>query len=286
MNKPTGGLGRGLSSLIPQQVAVVPEAEPVKKAESADSEVPIDLIVENPHQPRKYFAPEELEDLASSIREHGIMQPLVVTKKEDGTFELIAGERRLRASKLVGLKKVPVVVRSASEQQKLELALIENIQRQNLNAVEEAIAYQSLIDQFSLRQEDVAKRVGKSRSHVTNTLRLLELDEPILQAISEGKITRSHARTLLQEPNPSKRRDLFGQMINGGMTVREAEARAGNPRRFSAPDKDPNIAAIERELREQLGTKVKIKMNGGTGTLSLHFYSRDELKGFIDQLTK
>lgn len=284
MSKPTGGLGRGLGSLIPQKIAPAAGTEAAKVAEAAIVEISPDQIVVNPHQPRTHFSPSDLEDLIASIKEHGIIQPLVITKKGDGEYELIAGERRLRSAKMLGLEKVPVVVRTATEQQKLELALIENIQRQQLNAVEEAKAYQALADQFSLKQDEVAKRVGKSRSYVTNTMRLLDLDDDMLAALSSAKITRSHARTLLQEKDEEKRRELFEKMLAGDMTVREAEARAGHKARSIKKGKDPNIAALEAQLRESLGTKVQIQMKGNTGKISIHFYSKEEMKELMNRL--
>lgn len=284
MTKPQGGLGRGLGALIPTKIAPEPGTEAAEVVSAGYSEISVEDIQANPHQPRKHFSPSELEDLLSSIKEHGILMPLVVTKLENGKYELIAGERRLRASRMLGLHQVPVVVRTATDQQKLELALIENIQRQNLDAVEEAQAYQALADQFSLRQEDVAVRVGKSRSHVANTMRLLELDEAILEALANKKISRSHARTLLAETDEKRRMDLFHEMLNGGMTVREAEAKAGNKKRIKEA-KDPNLAALEAELREALGTKVELLMKGGAGKISIHFYSKEELKELIDLLS-
>jgi ParB family chromosome partitioning protein len=176
-----------------------------------------------------------------------------------------------------------VLERDATDQQKLELAIIENIQRQDLNAIEEARSYQALIDLFSLTQEQAAARVGKSRSNVANTLRLLELDPGIQQALMEGKISRSHARTLLAEPDHGRRQRLFEQMLQGGMTVREAEARAGSA--VPNASRDPNIEAIERELREALGTKVSLSMKAGAGKISIQFYSKDELKDLIKKLT-
>lgn len=279
-------MGRGLGSLLPPKIAPEPGTEAAKVAQAAVVEVSTDKILENPHQPRKHFGASDLEDLLASIKEHGILQPLVVTDGGDGTFELIAGERRLRASKMLGLEKVPVVVRTATEQQKLELALIENIQRQNLNAIEEAIAYEALADQFSLTQEDVAKRVGKSRSHVANTMRLLDLSEGMQQALIDGKISKSHARTLLAESDPVKREELFQQMLKGDMTVREAEARAGasKKQKRNAAGKDPNVLALESELRDALGTKVDIQMKDGKGKLGIHFYSKEDLKELIRRI--
>ncbi len=286
MQKPQGGLGRGLGSLIPQKIAPPEGTEEAKIISAGLTEVsPMD-IAENPHQPRTHFAETQLEDLISSIKEHGILQPLIVTKRADGKYELIAGERRLRASKKLGLQKVPVVIRTATDQQKLELALIENIQRHDLNAVEEAVAYQALMDQFSLRHDAVAERVGKSRSYVANTMRLLDLDDDVREALAQGKISRSHARTLLAEPNEDQRKKLFVQMLEGGMTVREAEARAGaTTKQRTSSKKDPNLLAIEGELREVLGTKVEIEMKEGRGKMLIHFYSKEDLRELIKKMT-
>ncbi|NQV90524.1 ParB/RepB/Spo0J family partition protein [Candidatus Uhrbacteria bacterium] len=279
-------LGRGLGSLIPQKQTITEQILP--EAKTIVLEVSVDEIVENPHQPRHHFSPSDLEDLIASIKEHGILQPLVATRAQKG-YELIAGERRLRASRALGLKTVPVIVREASEQLKLELALIENIQRQDLNAFEEAIAYKALVDEFNLTQEEVGKRVGKSRSNVANTLRLLELPEAMLMALREGKISKSHARTLLAEPDAVKRTDLFEAMLGGGVSVREAEARVGGTSRSTSSKgtsrKDPNLLAHEKRLREILGTKVDIKESAGKGAISIAFYSREELIDLLDRLS-
>lgn len=314
MVKAKGGLGRGLGSLIGPGSGSIPAVAPVVATKAPEPSVepvvvntndafapePLDTgegdlriryvdpaaIHENSQQPRTHFDDEALSDLKASILEHGILQPLVVIESGKDKYELIAGERRLRASRALGLEKIPVVVRPyADEQQKLELALIENIQRQDLNAVEEARAYQALINEFGLRQEDIAGRVGKARSTITNSLRLLELEKDVLDALAAGRITRSHARTLLAEPVPSRRREIFAQMLTGNMTVRQAEAKAGGKNRKVAEGKDPNIAALEAELREKLGTKVVIEMQGGTGKVVVHFYSREDLKELIDKFT-
>ncbi|PIZ55622.1 hypothetical protein COY25_00570, partial [Candidatus Uhrbacteria bacterium CG_4_10_14_0_2_um_filter_41_7] len=262
------------------------EADVIVKS-SGITEIDPALIVANPHQPRSYFSPSSLEDLLGSIKEHGIMQPLTVTEVGDGRYELIAGERRLRASKMLGLSAVPVIVRTATDQQKLELALIENIQRQDLNTVEEARAYKSLADLFSLTQQEVAERVGKSRSAVANTIRLLELDDEMLDALQKEDISKSQAKTLLGEDNLRKRHELFNQMLSGELTVKEAEerVRSTSKRAKASNEKDPNILALEDELRSSLGTKVKIDMSGGNGKISVYFYSRDELKEIIKKLT-
>lgn len=282
-------LGKGLGSLIPQKNETMTE-KVVPSAKREILEVDPAKISVNPHQPRKHFEPSDLEDLVNSIKEHGIMQPLVVTREGDG-FELIAGERRLRASKNLGLKEVPVIVRDATEQEKLELALIENIQRQDLNAIEEAISYKALIDEFNITQEDVANRVGKSRSAVANTIRLLDLPEAMLDALQKGKITKSHARTLLSESDENAREELFQKMLTGGFSVRAAEASVTSPKGGTRKSgggvgsKDPNIAAHEKKLREILGTKVRIEERSGKGKISIEFYSKEELLELLDRLS-
>jgi len=281
-------LGKGLGSLIPQKNETMTE-KVIPSARREVLEVPLEKISVNPHQPRKYFSPSDLEDLVNSIKEHGIMQPLVVTRKGDG-FELIAGERRLRAAKTLGEETVPVIVRDATEQEKLELALIENIQRQDLNAVEEATSYKALIDEFTITQEEVASRVGKSRSAVANIIRLLDLPEHMLKALQRGKITKSHARTLLSESDKDAQEALFQKMLSGGVSVREAEARVSSPKgkssgSKSSGSKDPNIAAHEKRLREILGTKVGIQEKKGKGKISIEFYSKEELLDLLDRLS-
>ena len=278
-------LGRGLGSLIPQKQSITEQVIPEARTQVLD--VPVGDVVQNPRQPRQHFSPAELEDLIASIKEHGILQPLIVTRAR-GKYELIAGERRLRASRTLGLKTVPVIVRDANEQQKLELALIENIQRQDLNALEEALAYKALVDEFNLTQEEVGKRVGKSRSNVANILRLLELPDEMLHALRDGKITKSHARTLLAESNEMKREALFQAMLRGGVSVREVEARVTSVSRKSSSKssrKDPNLLAHEKRLREILGTKVEIKESSGKGSISIAFYSREELLDLLDRLS-
>lgn len=292
MVKPQGGLGRGLGALIPSaiQPSAITERGEEQKIDLDIAhglrviEVDPAAISENPHQPRLYFADEELHDLELSIKEHGILQPLVVTKSGPTTYELIAGERRLRASRRLGLKAIPVIVRDEmTGQKKLELALIENIQRAQLNAVEEAKGYQALIELFGLTQQEVADRVGKSRSNVANTLRLLELGEEMLAAVGEGRITRSHARTLLAEEDLGKRKALFDRMLEGGVTVREAEAMTYTAPRASA-GKDATTLTIEKELREALGTKVAVSMKDGKGKVQISFYSKEDLRKLIQRI--
>lgn len=277
-------LGRGLGALIPQKQTLTEQVIPEAKQEILN--VAINQIKTNPRQPRKHFSSSDLEDLINSIQEYGVLQPLIVTKTKDG-YELIAGERRLRASTTLGLKTVPVIVRNATDQEKLELALIENIQRADLNVIEEAIAYKALIDEFNLSQNDVAKRVGKSRPVVTNAIRLLDLPQNILDALMDGRIYKSHARALLAETDPTKQEQMFQKILKGEMTAVEAESKATGlmPKR-QKKGKDPNIIAHEKRLREILGTKVVINESAGKGSVTLYFYSREELMDLLDTITE
>lgn len=298
------GLGRGLQSLIPKKqifpsdaASGVFQSKPAFPAEAlrADSgfkgndvagiplEVSIELIKPNPRQPREHFAHAALEDLISSIQEHGILQPLVVTKAGNA-YELIAGERRLRAAKLAGLLTVPVIIRTASEQEKLELALIENLQRQDLTPIEEAKSYQKLIDEYSLTQEEVAKKVGKSRAVVGNAIRLLSLPVEVQAAVADGRITPSNARTLAGLSSAEEQKKWFAKMMKEGMTAREAEKNVTSKRR--APLADPQLAADEEELREALGTKVKIEKKAGKGMIAIGFYSEEEYRALVKRLKK
>ena len=276
-------LGKGLGSLIPQKQSLTEQVLPQARREVIDA--PVGRIKENPRQPRRHFSPSDLEDLVNSVKEHGVMQPLIVTRLPGGDYELIAGERRLRASRTLGLPTVPVIVRDATEQEKLELALIENIQRQDLNAWEEALAYRALCDEFQLTQDEVGARVGKSRSAVANILRLLDLPEDMLVAMRDGRLSKSHARTLLAEVDPARRQKMFEAMLLG-MTVREAEARIAvtSPRTRPPKAKDPNLVAHEKRLRDILGTKVSIQESAGKGKIAIEFYSREELLGLLDRL--
>lgn len=272
------GLGRGLGALIPQREAPSLNATGVQH-------LPIDAIDPNPHQPRKHFDYHELEDLVSSIKEHGILQPVVVTVKPDGRYELIMGERRLRAAKIAGLAQVPAVIRNATEQQKMELALIENVQRADLNPLEEAQAYLRLQEEFGLTQEEMGTRVGKSRPHVANTIRLLQLPEEIQQALIEKKISASNARTLLSVPSDEERLRLFRSMLEGHFTVRQTEARVPHPRRRASSVQDANVIEVEQRLRDTLGMKVVVKRDvRGEGEVRIAFFSDDDLRGLVQKI--
>ncbi|MBI2356358.1 MAG: ParB/RepB/Spo0J family partition protein [Candidatus Doudnabacteria bacterium] len=257
------------------------------------TEISIDLIKPNPWQPRKVFAPDTLQQLADSIREHGILQPLVVIPVDDGTYQLIVGERRLRAAKLAGLEKVPVIVRdTVEERHKLELALIENIQRHNLDPIEEAMAYQQLIDQYQMTQEEISKKMGKHRTTITNTLRLLHLPLRIQRAVAEGAISEGHGRAIMTLPGMEKQLAFFETIVAENMTVRQAEERSreilDRPKVQRAPrvPVNPEAAALESELRGKLGTKVKVQKNGETGKITIEFYSQEELNSFLDKVNK
>lgn len=281
-------LGRGLGSLIPQKVTQSPVLQNVAPEDKGRVyEIPLELIVPNPKQPREIFKHDDLEGLISSIKEHGVLQPIVVTKLGENNFELIAGERRFRASKIAGKKTVPAIIRDANEQQKLELALLENIQRQDLNVLEEAKAYKRLMDEFNLTQEVAAARVGKARSTVANILRLLSLPAEIQKAILDEKINGSQARIIAGLPDEKLQMQMFKKMLAGVMNVRQAESEskriAGKP---TAHEKDANLAAKEEIIRFALGTKAEIKRQGKKGQIVINFYSDEELEGIIRRLAE
>lgn len=297
------GLGRGLGALIPpkptvssasssvQPEAMHSSAEEIASVahvvfpESALREIPVALIDPNPRQPREHFDHTGLEDLVSSIRAHGVMQPIVVTPKTDGRFELIAGERRLRASKIAGKETIPAVVRTATDQQKLELAIIENIQRQDLNPIEEAKAYVLLQNEFNLTQDEVGIKVGKSRPQVANIIRLLQLPQVIQDALVQQKISASNARTLLSIPTEEERMTLFQAMLDGRFTVRQAEARVPHRQSRRVHEADPNLAHLERQLRNALGLKVSIKRDArGEGEIRLVFLNDEDLQGIAKRI--
>ena len=252
-------------------------------------EVPIDVISPNPHQPRSDFNEQGLQELANSINEHGVLQPLVVSRKEDGNYELIAGERRLEASKIAGLEKVPVIVKKVDEQSKAEISLIENIQRYDLNPIEEAKAYKKLQDTFALTQDEIAVRVGKSRSSISNVLRLLHLPVEIQKAIVEGTISEGHARSILSLANPEKQRALFELILKDNLTVRQAEGKVREVTGDSGRRKrkvDPEIQDQENQLSQVLGTKVRIRKSKTGGQIVIDFYSDEEFNSLLNNLSK
>ena len=268
-------LGRGLGALLSSDSTIDLGAEP--------SDVDIDSIVPGPMQPRTHFDEASLASLADSIRTHGIVQPLLV-RRRDGGYELIAGERRWRAAKLAGIARVPVVVKEVPDDSLLEIALIENIQRENLNPIEEAQAYKKLIETVGLTQESLASRVGRDRSYITNYLRILRLPDDVQQLVKDGRLSTGHARALLALEQVDLQRRIARQIIDGGLSVRATEqlvqkASEDKPSRRSAPQAiDPNIKAAETKLRRTLGTQVKIlQAADGRGRVEISFFNTQDL---------
>lgn len=283
------GLGRGLSALIPQRVSprVVPPTSPVAAPpDEKVHQVPPEQIAPNPHQPRRDFDHTGLEELMASIKIHGIIQPLIATRAGGG-FQLIAGERRLRAAKILQLPTVPVIVRDAKRQEQLELSLIENIQRQNLNPLEEAHAYQRLLSEFNCTQDVLAERLGKARSTITNILRLLNLPEEIQQALVAGKISAGAGRVIAGLP-PEQQPLVFRKALRENWTVRvlEATARGINRRGYVRKVTDPQRHSYEQRLQQALGTKVRIKKSGPHGHLVIEFYSEEELASLVERISR
>ncbi len=277
-----GGLGKGLDALIPGDFSTPPV--------SADSFAPIASIVPNPRQPREIMNEDDLQDLANSIREHGILQPLIVTLEPlSGTYTLIAGERRLRAAKIVGLDKVPVIVRTATEQERLELALIENVQRADLSPLETAEAYQKLANEFNLSHEEIAARVGKGRVAVTNTMRLLKLPAQAKKALAQGQISEGHGRAILGLPTEQAQLSALHTIISLELNVRQTEElirklSGQKPPVLPIKPVDPSVKEIEERLCEKLGTKVTLKHGQKGGTVTIHYYSEEELSGLLSRI--
>jgi len=275
------GLGRGLDALIPG-------GEPA--ARSGVIQIPVDLISPNPRQPRRSFDAGELSELAASMREHGVIQPLIVSDDRQGEgYVLIAGERRLMAAREAGLEQVPAILREADDQQRLELALIENVQRADLNPLEAAEAFRQLAEDFHLSHEEIAARVGKSRAAVTNTLRLLKLEASVQQALIDERIRAGHARALLALPTHQAQEAALKVIVDRDLTVRQTEelvrklsGQKPSPSPKQVPE--PEIVALEERLRASLGTKVRLNRRSKGGTITIHYYSDEELNTLIDRL--
>ena len=301
-----GGLGRGLGSLIPSKAD---QKTQIKKSQTQEVEtseqvgargideqvsqlqiidLPIDSISSNQHQPRKFFDEKKLQELSASIKEHGILQPLVVIKTDKG-YELIAGERRLRASKIAGLDKVPSIIRKVGELEKLELAMIENIQRADLNPIEEAQAYQKMNDDFGLTHDQIAKRLGKSRPVISNSMRLLGLPTEVQIALSEGKITQGHAKVLLEIKDNDKRLELFKRVLGEKLSITDTAQevkRVEVNRHTRKVTKDVNVEAYEEQIRTALGTKVSIKKRGkNAGVIVIEYYGEEEFNNLLNRLS-
>ncbi len=333
MTQPKRGLGRGLDALFgsppaappaaepppaaarpPADAPPLPEREPAREAPAEPGErlapgplpappanrrggpelLDIDLIAPNPEQPRTHFDPEQLRELADSIKEHGIIQPLIVTRDPEGGYRLIAGERRLQAARLAGLEAVPVVVREAADEELLELALIENIQRADLNPVEEAMAYRRLVEEYGLTQEEVARRVGKSRATVANALRLLQLEAEIRRSLVSGEITEGHARALLGLPEGRSRVNAWREVVRRQMSVRDTESYvrrqlADSPATAAKPAaqtarRDAALADIEARLRRALSTRVRIEPQKKGARIIIECYSAEEFENVVATL--
>lgn len=276
-----GGLGRGLDALIPGDDS---------QAQAGVAQIPIGSIQPNPRQPRREMPQAELEELAASIREHGIIQPLIVTREGlSDRYTLIAGERRLRAAAMAGLTAVPAIIRDASELQRLELALIENIQRENLSPLEAAEAYQALADEFGLSHDEIASQVGKSRVAVTNTIRLLKLPDDVLQALEEGQISEGHARALLALPTSQAQSAALQTILKHNFTVRQTEEltrkmSGEKPQPPQKPAKPSEVRDLEERMRSRLGTKVSIQHSKHGGSILIHYYSQEELEALVEQI--
>jgi ParB family chromosome partitioning protein len=272
------GLGKGLEAIIPV----------VAGPASGLTPVPVSAITRNPLQPRTILEEDALAELAASIREHGLIQPLIVTQEGPESYQLIAGERRLEAARRAGLATVPVLVKEATPQQMLELALVENIQRADLNPLEEASAYRQLVDEFGLTQEQVAERVGKSRVTVTNTIRLLRLPSEVKQALASGTIREGHARALLALPSPEIQVAALKTVTKKTLSVRQTEELVRRLMAEPPPPKpkvpaSPETQSLEEEFRETLGTRVNLyRSRKGRGRLVVHFYSEEELQTIYD----
>ncbi|HYJ35855.1 MAG TPA: ParB/RepB/Spo0J family partition protein [Rhizomicrobium sp.] len=275
------GLGRGLSALIGDEAAAV-KGEPVGKKDLRS--LPVAFLQPGRFQPRMTFDEQPLQELAASIKEKGVLSPILVRPVGPDRYEIVAGERRWRAAQLAKLHDVPVVIRELPDDQALELAIIENVQRADLNAIEEGAAYEELISKFGRTQEDVAREVGKSRSHVANTIRLLKLPDQVKGWIREGKLTAGHARTLLSEADPVARAK---ELIEGAMTVRQAEQRSIKKKPGGKPLKDPNIADLEASISNRLGLKVQIIHKGDKGgEMRISYKSLEQLDELTRRLSK
>lgn len=273
------GLGRGLGALIPRANT------------SGLREVPVGSVRPNPWQPRTNFDEAELQELAQSIREHGVLQPVLVSQQPDGSFQLITGERRWRAVQLAGLPTLPAMVKEATPQASLELALVENIQRRDLNPLEEAQAFRQLIEEHGLTQEQLGQRIGKSRVSITNTLRLLHLPDPVREALANGSITEGHARAILMANEEPARLRVLERVLDQKLSVRDAEALARKLNEPVTPPTepgrpDPDVERLEDAFRQALGTRVRLVKGRRGGRLVISFFSDEELLGIYEAITR
>jgi len=272
-------LGKGLDALFSERIEVEEVAEKIPL-------ISLDDIIPNRFQPRKFIDEDKIDELASSIRENGVIQPIVV-RKMNGKYEIIVGERRVRAAKKAGLKEIPALVKEYSDIRALEVALIENLQREDLNPIEEALAYKMIIEREMITQEELSKKIGKSRSYIANMIRLLELPESVKEHVSRGTISVGQAKAILAIPDKKSQEELVKKILAEQLSVREVEriARKKNvPRGTGKYEKDPDIEEIEDQLRSRFGTKVVVDYRGGKGSIKIEFYSREELERILDEL--
>ncbi len=287
------GLGKGLDSLIPSSTPVNSKADskPEAKPEKPDTFVDINLVEPNREQPRKHFDEDALQELSDSIKQYGLIQPILVQDRKS-YYEIIAGERRWRASKMAGLKKVPVIIRNLTEQEIVEISLIENIQREDLNPIEEAQAYKRLLEEFNLKQDEVAERVSKSRTAVTNSLRLLKLCDEVQQMIISNMLSTGHARAIITVEDPEEQYALAQKIFDEKMSVREVEKyiKGMNKPVKAKKKKNESLEAIyestEEKLKNALGTKVQItsRETEGSGKIDIEFYSHDDFERIVEKL--
>lgn len=283
-------LGRGLAALIGEMDQPVPVGEP-QRAVNADRTIPIEFIARSQRNPRRHFDENELQDLASSIRQHGIVQPVVVRTIAANRYEIIAGERRWRAAQLAGFTDVPVIVRDVDDRTALELAIVENVQRSDLNPLEEAMGYEQLIAEHGYTQNDLGEIIGKSRSHVANSLRLLKLPDPVRDMLADGSLSAGHARALVSTSDPA---NLARTIVSKGLSVRDAERLAQNdiksqgdaPEKRQSNDKDSDTLALERSLSDALGLDVKINHKGGSGQIRISYRTLEQLEAVCRLLEK
>lgn len=294
-------LGRGLASLIPQKKiqpqagasvktsagSVVPEGEMLDTKKHI-VHIPLAKITPNPAQPRKHFDATELQNLCDSIKEHGVLQPILVREVAAGVYHIIAGERRFQASKMAGFSEIPAIIKEVSDQQNVEIALVENIQRHDLNAIEEAKAYQKLHEDFGLNQEEIAKKVGRNRTTIANTLRLLELPEEVKKGLVDGKISEGHARAILSETNREKQIAIFHEIVDKKLTVRQTENLAKTTivasRAREVAMLPLDLKTRVSEIEQKVGTRVRLTKNGQRGKVTLEFFSDEELESILHNL--
>jgi ParB family chromosome partitioning protein len=299
-------LGRGLASLIPQKniqpkTGIAPKVSSGVVLSEQDAEtslvdskkhivhIPLSKITANPVQPRKNFDPAELKNLSESIKEHGVLQPILVREVGTGNYHIIAGERRFQASKMLGLSEIPAIIKEVSDQQNVEIALVENIQRHDLNAIEEAKAYQKLHEEFGLSQEEVAKKVGRNRTTVANTMRLLDLPEEVKKGLIEGKISEGHARAILAEANRERQIAIYHEIVNKKLTVRQVEGLTKETTAVAAHTREinslnPVLKTRVSEIEQKVGTRVHLIKKGQRGKVTLEFFSDEELESILKHL--